>query len=151
MRRLDSITDSMEVSLSKFWEMVKDREAWSAAVYGTVKSQTWLSNWTALSIMLQVTETLIVYLSIYFSCDIVSLKTYYEAQYVTTSFSFLNCPSRQAQKSLWWRKGRWRINPVAIPFKYIIDLFFLTRTISCVPISFLQYYLIRTFPFLKAW
>ena len=110
MRRLDSITDSMEVSLSKFWEMVKDREAWSAAVYGTVKSQTWLSNWTALSIMLQVTETLIVYLSIYFSCDIVSLKTYYEAQYVTTSFSFLNCPSRQAQKSLWWRKGRWRIN-----------------------------------------
>ena len=40
MRWLDSITDLMEVSLSKFPEMVKDREAWHAAVYGTVKSQT---------------------------------------------------------------------------------------------------------------
>ena len=39
-RWLDSITDSMELSLSKLWEMVKDREAWGAVAHGLAKSQT---------------------------------------------------------------------------------------------------------------
>ena len=44
MRWLDGITDSVDLNLSKLWEIVKDRGSWCASAHGVTKSRTWLSN-----------------------------------------------------------------------------------------------------------
>ena len=49
MRWLDSITDLMDMSLSKFWQLVMDSKSWHVAVHGVPKSQTWLNDWAELN------------------------------------------------------------------------------------------------------
>ena len=57
MRWLDGITDSMDMSLSKLQELVKNREVWHAAVHGVTKSWTWLRDWTELQREINQSET----------------------------------------------------------------------------------------------
>ena len=81
MRCLDGIADSMHISLSKFREIVKDREAWCTAVHGVERSQTWVSDWTTIT-------------NLYISTDRYILCTYLGLDFgIFISLSILCLPS----------------------------------------------------------
>ena len=67
------ITHSMDMSLNKFREIVKNREAWLAVVRGIAKSQTWLSKWTTVKYFLQMVAVKCLYIELFSHCYILKL------------------------------------------------------------------------------
>ena len=86
MKWLDSITDSMDMHLSKLQDMVVDRKAWRAAVHGVTKSWTRLSRWITVTTRMKTSATLLQNLSVLSTSRSAPLSSSYCISYISLSF-----------------------------------------------------------------
>ena len=103
-RWLDGIIHSMDMSLRKLWDMVKGREAWSVAVRGVSKSQTWLSDWTT-PLIFTVSLTSICKMS---TRTVITHEGYFEGRwiYISKTLNVSFWLERIRTNILWWEIER---------------------------------------------